>query len=1070
MRLSVLLLTFSGFFSLFCGAPAFGASAPYWQWRNPTPQGNDYYDVTYGGGRFVAVGPAGTITTSTDGITWSQANSGVNGYLSSVAYGNGRYIIVGFGNALISEDGVSWNRTSLPREGNVGVSGVTFAGDRFFGMSNVNYTLRPPQMNYVVTSTDGINWTKSDTASAANVGRIAYGGGTYLAQDMTSGELSSSDGITWPIYEAKMVRSTDGVTWTPGGGTGLARVSGRPIYANGRWVVGGILATQGSNGKQQFQKAVSTSTDGGLTWTVEWSDSRFTTLEHVGAYKGRVYLLGDPNDPLISTADFVTARSDLPPQMLQLNAMAASADRVVAVGRYGQILSSGDGTNWTSHTGSTVSGNLRAAAFGDGQWMVAGQSGLAASSDGISWSMLPSGATFDTGSLAYGNGRFVASDMTGRIAVSTDKGATWSDSATRSIVMHFAFANGRFVGSTGLISSTDGLTWTAEIPAPGGTGRWLGVFTVGDVFYAVGTTDPDQTKDYVIARSTDGLSWTTVATMPERVLSVGGKEDLIIASGDLGEVWTSTDGFTWTKANGRPLLSFGPISSSQWVGDSFVGATYHGQIVMSPDGVNWAKDEFASSGMMWGLAAGNGQVLAVGNGGVIWEVGAARFTQQPESRTVAVGSPVTLSVAATGKEPLSYQWQKNGSPISGATKKSYAIMSASAGDAGDYRVVVSNSLGSTTSNPASLVIGQTIAPPHITSHPQSKTVNTGDSVTFSVGAGGDAPLTFQWYHNNALVAGATDSSYTIPFATTADNGTYMVNVWNDAGIATSHNATLSVNAPPASRLVSIATRAYATTDNGVTIGGFVIDGNSPKQVLMRAVGPSLSTQGLPSTELLADPTIELHHKGSILATNDNWGDNTNAAAIAETGLRIGATPLDASDTQSAAMLMTLDPGVYTFIAKGKNNSSGIVLIEVYDADIGGSSFAGIASRALSTTNNNVAIGGFVVAGTAPKQVLMRAVGSSLATQGLPRSELLLDPTIELHRGSTILATNDNWGDNDNAAAIVTEGARIGATPLGANDTKSAVLLMTLQPGVYSFIVKGANNSAGLVLVEVYDAD
>jgi hypothetical protein len=170
------------------------------------------------------------------------------------------------------------------------------------------------------------------------------------------------------------------------------------------------------------------------------------------------------------------------------------------------------------------------------------------------------------------------------------------------------------------------------------------------------------------------------------------------------------------------------------------------------------------------------------------------------------------------------------------------------------------------------------------------------------------------------------------------------------------------------------------------------------------------------------------------------------------------------------MLMTLDPGVYTFIAKGKNNTSGIVLIEVYDADVSGSSFAGIASRALSVTGNNVAIGGFVVTGTAPKQVMMRAVGSSLVVQGLPESELLLDPTIELHRGSTILATNDNWDDNDNAAAIVTEGARIGATPLGTNDTKSAVLLMTLQPGVYSFIVKGANNSTGLVLVEVYDAD
>jgi hypothetical protein len=256
----------------------------------------------------------------------------------------------------------------------------------------------------------------------------------------------------------------------------------------------------------------------------------------------------------------------------------------------------------------------------------------------------------------------------------------------------------------------------------------------------------------------------------------------------------------------------------------------------------------------------------------------------------------------------------------------------------------------------------------------------------------------------------------------------------------------------------------------VTIGGFVITGSSPKQVLMRAVGPSLTTQGIAPSEVLDDPIIELHRGADTLAVNDNWGENTNAAAITATAVQVGATAFHATDTKSAAMLVTLNPGIYSFIAKGKNNTSGIVLLEVYDSDSSASSFVNIASRVRCTINNGVAIGGFVISGNVAKQVLMRAVGPTLTTQGLAESEVLLDPLIELHQGAATLATNDTWSENENAAAIVSVGARIGATPFASSDTKSSALLMTLQPGVYSFIVRGKNETSGIVLVEVYDAN
>jgi hypothetical protein len=158
--------------------------------------------------------------------------------------------------------------------------------------------------------------------------------------------------------------------------------------------------------------------------------------------------------------------------------------------------------------------------------------------------------------------------------------------------------------------------------------------------------------------------------------------------------------------------------------------------------------------------------------------------------------------------------------------------------------------------------------------------------------------------------------------------------------------------------------------------------------------------------------------------------------------------------------------------KGKNDTSGIVLLEVYDADEGNSTakFVNIATRAFAGTNNGVAIGGFVIAGTSAKQVLLRGVGPTLAALGLGANEVLVDPTIELHRGTPTIATADNWGELGDHGSIATTGTRIGATPFATTDTKSPALLMTLNPGVYSFVAKGNSGQSGIVLVEVYDAD
>lgn len=369
--------------------------------------------------------------------------------------------------------------------------------------------------------------------------------------------------------------------------------------------------------------------------------------------------------------------------------------------------------------------------------------------------------------------------------------------------------------------------------------------------------------------------------------------------------------------------------------------------------------------------------------------------------------------------------------------------------------------------------------PMITAEPQSRSVFVGDAVTFSVAAEGSPPPVFQWKKNGVDIDGATGATYSIAEVSAADAGSYTVEARNALGAMTSAVATLQVEEPPVggggSRFLGIATRARCGVGNEVTIGGFVIEGGTSKRVLIRAVGPTLTTQGIAEAEVLADPVIAVHDARNgnvVIATNDDWGQNANAPEITTEAARLGMTPLAAGDTRSAALLRTLPAGVYTFVVSAKSGAAGVVLLEVYDLDSasGGAKFMSIATRASASTGNGVAIGGFVIDGAASKRVLVRAVGPTLTTQGIGAAEVLADPVVTLHHGAATIATSDDWGEEANAVAIVTTSARIGATPLAVTDTKSAARLMTLAPGAYSFVVRGENETSGVVLLEVYDAD
>jgi hypothetical protein len=282
-------------------------------------------------------------------------------------------------------------------------------------------------------------------------------------------------------------------------------------------------------------------------------------------------------------------------------------------------------------------------------------------------------------------------------------------------------------------------------------------------------------------------------------------------------------------------------------------------------------------------------------------------------------------------------------------------------------------------------------------------------------------------------------------------GTFDVTIsaTNEFGIGT---APLSITIrEEANSLLNVSTRLSVGADDGVLIGGFIVTGSYPKKVLIRGIGPSLGAYGVAGT--LADPVLELHDaSGATLATNDNWHDSQEA--------EIMATIPPADDLESAIVTTLASDSSYTAILGGKDNATGVGLLEIYDLDVlADSQMANISTRGQVGTLNDVMVAGFVIGGVnGAGTVLVRAIGPSLEKVGL--DGLLEDPVLELHNvdGDTI-AGNENWRD--------TQPDEIVATGLAPGDDREAAILATESAGPYTAIVRGANNSLGLALVEVY---
>ena len=1028
---------------------------------------------------FVVTGASGRIQVTNDGTNWTPRSINTTNFIESIAYGRRTYVVLGATNlTFTSRDNATWT----PQQNSPAYfHGVGYFNELFVGAAD-NGT--------VVTSPDGKVWTTRQTgatqlliavANSENTGIVVGFGGTILRSAATSRAPTILDDPDSLVEAA--------------GNNVLLRVSaGGSLPLNYQWYFNGA-AIAGETNETLFLKNAQPPNSGRYSATVRNSvgvaTSASSVLSVVPSFAETTSII----DP--------TFTSNPPPTSAPVTAAEQPDGKIIVGGKFIYLLDGApqfgiarlnvDGSlDSTFKVGAGVAGpdaSVSAIAVqSDGKVILGGAFTSVAGVERLNIARLqPSGAVDSafippltaTGAVSQitlqSDGKVLVLAGTTIVRLNADGTYDQAFAATelaRASTTKFAYSptSGRIIAAV----------------AKGAEGRFITAFT------STGAIDNSFTPiNYSSNWYYDTLQLLAIA-QGEKVLFGGG--------------WAFTGGsYSVNKANrdGTPDQTFTPISGVLYynstqvlidsaervvvnVGSSFRGGNNNPIITRyNLDGTIDTKFRFNASLLpnfttVNFIPLSNGRLLITGDfssidgnlrsriARTVANNGAESNPPQispstPVAAKVVAGTNATFDVVAAGSGPFTYS--SSGGPSGGSNLSGpYNTVSiingrvtiTNAQFSGVYSIKVANAAGEATSY-FSLEVTPTA--PSVQTGPKNLSVNSGRTAVFNANTTGTDPRAYQWFFENTPI-GTNSSTLTLSNVTAKNAGAYTVVVRNSLGTITS-SARLTVD--DSSRLANIATRGVSGTGEKVLIVGFVIDGPSAKTVLLRGVGPTLTSFGL--SETIANPVLSLFDStGTKIAENDNWGTaggGVNAALFST----LGAFPL-ASNSVDSALMRTLEPGRYTAQLTDAAGGSGVGLVEIYENDLMPSRLVNLSSRVFVGTGASLAIPGIVVRGPVSKKLLIRAVGPTLSAFGIQAA--LLDPTLTIVDSSNETVTsNDNWSDAGKGVEVGAIAASVGAFafPVGSKD---AAVLVTLAPGNYTALVKGSGDSSGVALVEVYE--
>jgi photosystem II stability/assembly factor-like uncharacterized protein len=866
----------------------------------------------------------------------------------------------------------------------------------------------------------------------------------------------------------------NGLTWVAAN-KGIERTSIKDMIASG----GNLLASVAARGGCTLN--IFKSTDGGATWSATTGLSQNVVIAFAikGSSVYATFFNSDPNHSGISrSTDNGDTWQEIAAPVHNGGKMIVSDDAIIVAADNFIWRSLNDGVSWNLVEQFALSGINSFARVGT-KLFATGSTVLWTSLDnGGSWTMSP----FSPGAVSLSsNGGTIYLGSSSKVFKSTDLGATWMDVSTGlgqgSILALLYDGSTLFAGATadsaGIYRSTNGGTsW-----APAATGLPVGkviraMISFGGYVFA--STDGDG-----IYRSTDhGSTW--AKTDPNNSLLANMtvynfciKDNALFAGAGNG-IYKSTDGgATFLRVvNGFPANTNVTASSLTVSSGNVVAAvtvTFSSSEALfaifysSDNGSNWHQSNLPINAVSVSSVASNGSPLVYAgvfgqsfsvtglyksfDAGLTWV-----------SRTSVNQDDIEI-LAATDTNVL----------------ESTLFAAAYSPDFGEKVWI-----GSTPGVCAPFSCG--IAT--YTLRGSSVFAGNGDGMFLSTDAGASwisfsegfptcpkPAVEASCADNNYLFSGTfgegvwrklidTASPTPTPSATVSPTTTPNPPPTATPSATASPSATPTVTptptATPASQALNLSTRMLVQTGDNVGIGGFIITGSAPKHVLLRAIGPSLAQVGV--ANVLADPTLELHGPGAFVTiADDNWRDDPAQEAA------ITATGIPPSNDLESAIVTTLNPGTYTALVAGKNNTSGVALVEIYDlSHAADSQLANISTRAFVSTGDNIVIAGFMLGGgNSNGRIVVRGIGPSLSGTGVANA--LADPLLELRNGNgALIAVNDNWQDNS------VQAAELLAAGLAPTSNFESGLAMTLSPGLYTALLSGVNNGTGIGLVEVYD--